>query len=252
MPRKKVAAKTAQQIKRQKMLANLAKGRQTRKRNIQARKAAKAAGQVLPFTRQEPAAQQPKKGTSGKKRARKGTVTTGLASRAKRLANAIRSGRVAVRQGVTSVSKAQGATKRAKYQKFMSIYKGVRIPAKPTAKVKTMTTRYVYRTMPGTQGQSKFPYYLAAGYTARVGGGSTGPGVVRVIPKSGATPFAKLDEASQRKIVSFLNSETGKKLRGKGAKRQVSYQAIRQAIKVVRTGAGISKPKKQRASANYR
>jgi hypothetical protein len=75
--------------------------------------------------------------------------------------------------------------------------------------------------------------------------------VVRVIPKSGALPFRRLDEGDQRAVVQFLNTEGGKTLRGKGAKRQVTFQKIKQAIKTVRTGPGVSKPKqtKQKKSA---
>ena len=262
MPKKKTA-KTAQQVKRQKMLANLAKGRATRAANLAKKKqqiaatlatmtpaAQKAVGKAATKMRKTgtaaPKASTKKAGT--KKRAKKGTVTTTLSSRAKRLANAIKAGRVQARQGVRSVTQAQGATKRAKYQKFLALYEGVRIPSKPVAK-KVKSPRYNYRLVPGVQGQSKYPYYLAAGFTSRVGGGATGPGVVRAIPKSGAPPFRSLSEEQQRKIVAFLNSAEGKKLRGKGAKRAVSFQAVKQALKTVRTGPGVGKAKKA-ASAN--
>ena len=259
--KKKPAAKSAQQIRRQKLLANLAKGRATRAANLAKKKqqAAKLLASMTPAQQKavgKAATKARKTGTSPKPkatktRARKGTVTSNLSSRAKRLANAIRTGRVAVRQNVKSVKQAQGTTKRAKYQKFLAIYEGVRIPKKFTG-IKHKSPRAHYRLAPGVQGQTKFPYYLAAGYTSRVGGGASGPGVVRAIPKSGAPAFRSLSEDQQRRVVAFLNTEAGKKLRGKGAKRSVSFQAIKQALKTVKSGPGVARKKQQKkASANY-
>jgi hypothetical protein len=74
--------------------------------------------------------------------------------------------------------------------------------------------------------QGKLPYYLAKGYVRRIGGGPGGPGVVRVVPGSGATPFSRLSEAEKRKVLNYLNTDNGKSLRGKGAKRKVDVQGI--------------------------
>ena len=261
----KTPQKSAQQVKRQAVLQRLARGRATRTANLAAKKAQavtllaslppsaqKAAGKMATKKRNAASTAPKAKATAkkGTKRAKKGTVTDNLRSRAATLANAIRGGRVAVRQGVKSPKDAAGQTNRAKYQKFMAVYKGVRIPKKAKGAM-PKTPSYVYKLIPGQQSRQKFPYYLAAGYTSRVGGGATGPGVVRVIPKTGATPFRSLDESKQREIVSFLNGDAGKALRGKGAKRKVTFQAIKQVIKAVRTGPGTAK-KKQKASANYR
>ena len=237
MPRKKKAAQAAplvQQIKQaQKIVQQLAQ---------QAKQQAKAQ-QV----KQQVKVQQAK--TASKKRAKAGGVTDAMRERAALLVAAIKSGRLAAKQGVTKPAEAQGKTPRDRYVKFIAMHKKARVSAAPSAKkTKTKTVRTVYQQI---KGQKKFPYFLSAGYTARVGGGASGPGVVRVIPKSGALPFRRLEEDDQRAVVQFLNTEGGKTLRGKGAKRQVTFQKIKQAIKTVRTGPGVSKPKqaKQKKSA---
>ena len=74
--------------------------------------------------------------------------------------------------------------------------------------------------------QGKVPYYLAKGSVRRIGGGPGGPGVVRVIPGSKATPFNQLSEAEKRRVLSYLNSDNGKSLRGPGAKRKVDVQGV--------------------------
>jgi hypothetical protein len=120
------------------------------------------------------------------------------------------------------------------------------IGQKKAAKPKVKTVRAVYQQI---KGQQKFPYYLTAGYTARVGGGASGPGVIRAVPKTGAVPFRRLDEDKQKDVVRFLNTEAGKGLRGKGAKRQVTFQKIKQALTTVKKGPGVSKRKQQKKSA---
>lgn len=74
--------------------------------------------------------------------------------------------------------------------------------------------------------QGKVPYYLAKGSVRRIGGGPGGPGVVRVIPGSKATPFNQLSDAEKRRVLNYLNSENGKSLRGPGAKRTVDVQGV--------------------------
>jgi hypothetical protein len=85
-------------------------------------------------------------------------------------------------------------------------------------------------------------YYLVKGRTVRYGGGATGPGSIRVIPGTGATPFNRLSIAQKQKVLSFLNTPAGKKLRGKGAKRTVQVQAIMQQY-----GAPTYGPRRQTA-----
>jgi hypothetical protein len=213
----------------------------------QIKKAQQAVQQMVQQAKQQAKAQAPKKAAS-KKRAKKGGVTDAMKARAATLTAAIKAGRMAAKQGVTSPAKAQGKTARARYAKFLQIYKGARPAAaasKKSAKPKVKTVRKVYQQI---KGQQKFPYYLSAGYTARVGGGASGPGVIRAVPKSGAVPFRRLDEDKQKDVVRFLNTEAGKGLRGKGAKRQVTFQKIKQAIKTVRTGPGIRKAKQKKSA----
>ena len=49
---------------------------------------------------------------------------------------------------------------------------------------------------------------------------------MRVIPGSKATPFNQLSEAEKRRVLSYLNSDNGKSLRGPGAKRKVDVQGV--------------------------
>lgn len=74
--------------------------------------------------------------------------------------------------------------------------------------------------------QGKFPYYLAKGSVRRIGGGPGGPGVVRVVPGKGATPFSRLSDSEKKKVLNYLNTDNGKSLRGRGAKRKVDVQGI--------------------------
>ncbi len=82
--------------------------------------------------------------------------------------------------------------------------------------------------------QGKMPYYLAPGYTRVVAGGASGPGRVLTVPGSGATPFSKLSEDEKRKVLRWLNSDAGKKMRAKGAKRVVKQQAVLAAKSVTK------------------
>jgi len=93
--------------------------------------------------------------------------------------------------------------------------------SRKTAKLKSVKTRF-----DAIKQQGKVPYYLARGSVRRIGGGPGGPGVVRVVPGTGATPFNKLSEAEKRRVLAYLNTEKGKSLRGKGAKRTVDIQGI--------------------------
>jgi len=230
MPRKKKVAQAP-------LLAQIKKAQQAVQQMVQPAKAQAKAQQAAPA-----------KKAAAKKRAKKGGVTDAMKARAATLTAAIKAGRLAAKQGLTSPAKAQGKTARARYAKFLQTYKGARPAAaasKKSAKPKVKTVRKVYQQI---KGQQKFPYYLSAGYTARVGGGASGPGVIRAVPKSGAVPFRRLDEDKQKDVVRFLNTEAGKSLRGKGAKRQVVFQKIKQALKTVRTGPGVRKAKQKKSA----
>jgi hypothetical protein len=75
----------------------------------------------------------------------------------------------------------------------------------------------------------KKPYFLSSGYHVKahnVGGGRRGQGIVRVIPRSKATPFGQLNEAQKRVVVAFLNSSGGRALRAKGAPVKADYDLL--------------------------
>jgi hypothetical protein len=225
MPRKKKAAQAApliQQIKKaqQQMVQQMAQ------QIKQQAKAQQIVQQLVQKAKQQSVEAPASTTASTKKRAKAGGVTDAMRARALTLVNAISEGHLPVKQGVTKPTEAKGGTARARYQKFLSIYKGAR-PSKPKA-VRAKSVRTVYQQITG---QQKLPYYLVPGYTSRVGGGASGPGVIRAGPKSGAASFRSLDESKQREIVRFLNTEAGKALRGKGAKRQVVFQQIEVVIR---------------------
>jgi hypothetical protein len=115
-------------------------------------------------------------------------------------------------------------------------------PRKAKSKSRSVSVKTAYAAI---KQQGKMPYYLAPGYTRVVGGGASGPGRVLAVPGSGAPPFSKLSEEEQRKVLRWFNTEAGKKMRGKGAKRVAEQQKILAAKKAVtkRPGTRKAKPK---------
>lgn len=115
-------------------------------------------------------------------------------------------------------------------------------PRKAKSKSRSVSVKTAYAAI---KQQGKMPYYLAPGYTRVVGGGASGPGRVLAVPGSGAPAFSKLPEEEQRKILRWLNTDAGKKLRAKGAKRVVEQQKVLAAKKAVtkRPGTRKAKPK---------
>ena len=212
MPRKKKAAQAAplvQQIK------------QAVQQLVQQAKQQAKAQQV----KQQVKVQQAK--TASKKRAKADGVTDAMRERAALLVAAIKSGRLAAKQGVTKPAEAQGKTARDRYVKFIAMHKKARVSSASTPKAKAKSVKTIYQQV---RGPGSLPYYLASGYTSRVGGGASGPGVIRAVPGSGALPFRRLDEDEQRQIVSYLNSGFGSVLRGPGAKKKVNFQEIMKVL----------------------
>ena len=85
------------------------------------------------------------------------------------------------------------------------------------------------------------------------GGGAKGAGVVVKVPGSKAPAFSSLSDAEQAKVVAFLNSDAGKKLRGKGAgKKTVSLQAMKRdaAAQKQRRSKKRATRKSQKGGAN--
>ena len=114
-------------------------------------------------------------------------------------------------------------------------------PRKAKSKSRSVSVKTAYAAI---KQQGKMPYYLAPGYTRVVGGGAGGPGRVLAVPGSGAPAFSKLPEEEQRKILRWLNSDAGKKMRAKGAKRVVEQQKVLAAKKAVTKRPGARKAKK--------
>ena len=169
---------------------------------------------------------QQKKAKATPKARSKTSVAKALRARSARIAGAIKAGRIAVKQGVHSVSEAKGENPRQRNQNFVRLYKGKRVKGVKAPKLK-MTQAYTQ--ISGT----KYPYYVSSGYRlpARVvGGGKKGPGIIRVIKGKKAKPFRLLDGTAQARVVSFLNSAKGLILRSKGAPKQVNLAAVQRAV----------------------
>jgi hypothetical protein len=112
-------------------------------------------------------------------------------------------------------------------------------PRKSKSKSRKVSMKSAYAAI---KQQGKMPYYLAPGYTRVVAGGAGGPGRVLTVPGSGATPFSKLSDEQKRSVLRWLNSDAGKKMRAKGAKRVVQQQKVISA-KSVTKGRKTRKPK---------
>jgi hypothetical protein len=157
-----------------------------------------------------------------------------------RIAKLIKEGTIAAQGNITTYSKAAGNTRQRKAAAFINKYKpkvkaaGLKVAAgevglaKKARKVTKKRRMSVAKRYESIAGQKK-PYYVAKGRTYRIGGGAGGPGVVRVVPKTGAQPFKSLSADEKRAVAQFLVTPEGKKLRGKGAKRTI---VVQQLIKV--------------------
>jgi len=178
-------------------------------------------------------------GQSRKSRgAKKSRKSTAAQRRSRAIAKAIKAGAVAVKQGKHSAADMQGKTAKKKAAAFVKLYKGVRIASRKSRK--GVAKKSIKKTYAQMQGQ-KHPYFIEKGFISRVGGGPGGPGVIRRLPGSKAKPFNQLGEAQQQSVISFLDSEKGKKLRGPGARKKSARNiAIGHQL--------LSKSRKQRAS----
>ena len=162
--------------------------------------------------------------------------------RAAKIAAAVRAGRIPARQGKVAYGDYATGTKRQKLDKYLALYAGVTI-RKRSSKAKSKSMKAIYAQMQGP----KQPYALGRGYTVQVGGGARGPGIVRKLTKQ-AKPFRELSQAQQQAVTQFLNSQKGKKLRGKGAKETFSLAAYRDLAKAKK----LSKSRKtSRGAANW-
>lgn len=141
-----------------------------------------------------------------------------LRARAMKIVRAIKAGKIAVKQQKASPSAYPLQDARDRYTAFVKLYEDVRITSK-SRKGRKKTRKSIKQVYAQVQGQ-KFPYMIkkARRIPARVG----------VIPGSNATPFNQLEETEKRQVVAFLNTDKAKKLRQKGAPRQVSFQKLTQ------------------------
>lgn len=153
--------------------------------------------------------------TSSRKR-----LPKSVKARAGKITRAIAAGKIVAKQGKAKPSDYPSGTTREKYDRFITLYKGVVVGRKGGKKGPSVMV--VYAQIVGR----KYPYYLSRGYHVKafnVGGGRGGIGIIRAIPKSGAPTFSKLQEGKKKTIVNFLNSAKGQKLRSKGAPKTASW-----------------------------
>ena len=219
-------------------------------------------------TRTSVKAQSKKQGTSAKSRKGGRTTKSGAArlikipkplrARVGKIVRGIKAGTIAVKQGKATPSAYALADARDRYTAFAKLYSDVRVTRKSRKSRKSRKTRKsIKNVFAQIQGQ-KYPYMLKKGYripSRVVGGGGKGAGIIVTVPGSKATPFNQLTDAQQANVAAFLNSEKGKKLRGKGAgTKTVSLQAIkRQATAEKQRRASVKKrttAKSQKGAAN--
>jgi hypothetical protein len=112
---------------------------------------------------------------------------------------------------------------RTLYEQFAEIYADARITSKARKTRKSVKQVFVQ-----IQGQ-KMPYMIKK--SKRI------PTRVAAVPGQGATPFNQLSLAEQQSVVAFLNSDKAKKLREKGAPRQVKFQDVKRQSKKSKKGA---------------
>jgi len=115
---------------------------------------------------------------------------------------------------------------RTLYEQFAEIYADARITSK--ARKSRKSRKSVKQVFVQIQGQ-KMPYMIKK--SKRI------PTRVAAVPGQGATPFNQLSLAEQQRVVAFLNTDKAKKLREKGAPRQVKFQDVKRQSKKSQKGA---------------
>ncbi len=184
------------------------------------------------------------------------TRTSKYVRASRRIANLIKKGTIVEKQGKKTYKSYKQGSDHAKAKKFIALYKsavkqaglsvrsideiGKKKPARKTKKSprKSMRTLYGQATA-----QNKAPYYVSKGRTVKIGGGATGPGVIRKIAGQQGPSFKSLPADERRAIINYLASEQGRKLRGPGARKKVVVQKL-YAVNVPR-----SEMKKAKAQA---
>jgi hypothetical protein len=211
---------------------------------VQAKVQAKAQSQAKSQKKRTSVKAQTRKsqtGARGTKKSRKGgrktksgaarlvKIPQELRSRVGKIQRAIKSGKIAVKQGKASPSAFPLQDARDRYTAFAALYSDARITRKSRKSTKSRKSRKsVKQVFVQIQGQ-KMPYMIKK--SKRI------PTRVAAVPGQGATPFNKLSLADQQSVVSFLNSDKAKKLREKGAPRKVKFQDVKRQSKKSKKGA---------------
>lgn len=217
---------------------------------VQAKVQAKAQSQAKSQKKRTSAKAQSRKsqkGARGTKKSRKGgrktksgaarlvKIPQTLRSRVGKIVRAIKSGKIAVKQGKASPSAFPLQDARDRYTAFAALYSDARITRKSRTSTKSRTSKKSRKSRKSLkqvfvqiQGQ-KMPYMIKK--SKRI------PTRVAAVPGQGAKPFNQLSLAQQQSVVSFLNSDKAKKLREKGAPRKVKFQDVKRQSKKSKKGA---------------
>jgi hypothetical protein len=185
--------------------------------------------------------------TAKPKSKKRGSIPKALLKRSRAISAAIKRGDLAVKQQISKASDYSAGTPKERHEKFVAKYSGARVSRRKGG-AKRQSVKKIFAQMQG----SKYPYYLSSGYkvkTFTVGGGKSGPGIIRSIPGSKAPPFSGLTKTEQAKIAKFLNTAQGQTLRAKGANKTVDLAAMRKikAQKKAKKGTTAS----QQGSSNW-
>jgi hypothetical protein len=170
-----------------------------------------------------------------------------LRLRAGKIQRAIKSGKIAVKQGKASPSAFPLQDARDRYTAFAALYSDARITRKSRTSTKSRkarkTRKSVKQVFVQIQGQ-KMPYMIKK--SKRI------PTRVAAVPGQGAKPFNQLSLAQQQSVVAFLNSDKAKKLREKGAPRKVKFQDVKRKSEKTRSKKTQTQTKPQGGSNYHR
>ena len=182
----------------------------------------------------------PKKRKSTKRKSTKkaapkkmGLTTKKYVAASRRITALLKANKIPLRQGKGSYTDYTSGTTAQKAKKFVTMYKSAlkQKGYRSSGAISDIGKMNQKRKSAGIQAKwkaasqkfqiaKKFPYY----YTAR----RTIKPAIRAIPGTGATPFSRLSDRDQRRVVQYLNNTAvGQTMRGKGARKQVPLSIIR-------------------------
>ena len=162
-----------------------------------------------------------------------GLTTKKYVAASRRITALLKANKIPLRQGKGSYTDYTSGTTAQKAKKFVTIYKSAlkQNGYRSSGAISDIGKMNRKRKSTGIQAKwkaasqkfqiaKKFPYY----YTAR----RTIKPAIRAIPGTGATPFSRLSDRDQRRVVQYLNNTAvGQTMRGKGARKQVPLSIIR-------------------------